>query len=235
MAWDRMAGDERVRHCTACDLDVYNFASMTSEEIRELVLRTEGRLCGRLYRRADGTLLTRDCPTKLQAVRRRLSRWSAAVIATLFGVSAFSTGCATSRQNGKIKLDVQRVETAQQPLFGGVVQDETGQPLPGVFVSLRNQAGQELLGFTDERGTFRIPDLTAGTYRVEVSLAGLEPVVMERLALKEREATHAKITLRAGRLSFETVGEIIVDVGSAAGEPMSTTFPQDFIDKMPLP
>src|SRR5215210_6176183 len=60
--WEAMSGDERRRHCTLCDLSVYNFAEMTGEEIRELLVRSEGRLCARLYRRADGTLLTRDCP-----------------------------------------------------------------------------------------------------------------------------------------------------------------------------
>ena len=51
-----------MRHCTLCDLNVYNFAELTREEIRAL-LTSEGRVCGRLYRRADGTLLTRDCPS----------------------------------------------------------------------------------------------------------------------------------------------------------------------------
>lgn len=68
MAWESMAGDERVRHCTLCSLNVYNFAEMTRDEIRALLLRTEGRVCGRLYRRADGTLLTSDCPTGLRAL-----------------------------------------------------------------------------------------------------------------------------------------------------------------------
>src|SRR5229473_6883076 len=58
-SWEGMAGDERVRHCTLCSLNVYNFAEMTCDEVRELLMRTEGRVCARLYRRADGTVLTR--------------------------------------------------------------------------------------------------------------------------------------------------------------------------------
>jgi len=52
-------------------LNVYNFAEMTRDEVRDLLARTEGRVCARLYRRADGTVLTRDCPTGLRALRRR--------------------------------------------------------------------------------------------------------------------------------------------------------------------
>jgi phosphopentomutase len=56
-SWESMAGDERVRHCTLCSLNVYNFAEMTRHEVRELLARTEGRVCARLYRRADGTVI----------------------------------------------------------------------------------------------------------------------------------------------------------------------------------
>ena len=41
-SWEGMAGDERVRHCTLCSLNVYNFAEMTRDEIRALLARTEG-------------------------------------------------------------------------------------------------------------------------------------------------------------------------------------------------
>jgi hypothetical protein len=71
-----MAGDERVRHCTLCSLNVYNFAEMTREEVRELLARTEGRVCARLYRRAGGTVLTRDCPLVEDHERGILSLYS---------------------------------------------------------------------------------------------------------------------------------------------------------------
>ena len=72
--WEGMAGDERVRHCTLCSLNVYNFEEMTRDEVRALLMRTEGRVCARLYRRADGSLLTSDCPWGVRALRQRMSR-----------------------------------------------------------------------------------------------------------------------------------------------------------------
>jgi len=90
-----MAGDERVRHCTLCDLNVYNFAEMTGDEVRELLVRTEGRVCARLYRRVDGTLLTRDCPSGLRALPRRVSGFASSVMAALLSVAALASGCAT--------------------------------------------------------------------------------------------------------------------------------------------
>jgi len=61
-SWDKMAGDERMRHCTDCRLDVYNFSNMTGNEIATLLHKNEGRVCGRFYRRSDGTIITGDCP-----------------------------------------------------------------------------------------------------------------------------------------------------------------------------
>src|SRR6185436_15359501 len=60
--WGHMAGDERVRFCLQCQKHVYNFSAMTSEEISALVAAKEGKICARFYQRADGTLITSDCP-----------------------------------------------------------------------------------------------------------------------------------------------------------------------------
>src|SRR5216684_8965088 len=94
-AWEGMAGDERVRHCTLCSLNVYNFAEMTRDEVRELLMGTEGRVCARLYRRADGTVLTRNCPTGLQALRKRATWIATAAVAALFNFSAMAFGGTT--------------------------------------------------------------------------------------------------------------------------------------------
>ncbi len=80
--WEDMKGDERVRFCDQCSLHVYNVAELTEAEAERLIRETEGRLCGRIYRRADGTILTRDCPTGVK-VRRKLARWVGRVAAVL--------------------------------------------------------------------------------------------------------------------------------------------------------
>jgi hypothetical protein len=72
--WAEMTGDERVRHCARCKLSVYNLSAMTRSEAEALVLGHEGRLCVGYYQRADGTILTRDCPVGLSLVRRKLAR-----------------------------------------------------------------------------------------------------------------------------------------------------------------
>jgi hypothetical protein len=81
VSWDGMAGNDRVRHCGQCRLHVYNLSEMTAEEAVAFVQGVEGRACVRFYRRADGTMITRDCPVGLRAVRMRAARAMARIAA----------------------------------------------------------------------------------------------------------------------------------------------------------
>jgi hypothetical protein len=83
--WAEMQGDDRVRFCTQCKLNVYNISAMNREEAEALVQSAEGRLCINFYRRQDGTILTRDCPVGLNLRRRALAK-SLAAASVVFGM-----------------------------------------------------------------------------------------------------------------------------------------------------
>jgi DNA-binding transcriptional regulator YdaS (Cro superfamily) len=88
--WEAMEGDEKVRFCRACQLPVYNLSAMEPEEAARRLSQDDPRLCVRFYRRADGTILTQDCPVGAEAVRqgrRRAGRGTAAAAAVL-GITA---------------------------------------------------------------------------------------------------------------------------------------------------
>ncbi|MBX7195109.1 MAG: hypothetical protein K1X94_23850 [Sandaracinaceae bacterium] len=64
--WNAMVGNERVRHCSRCEKDVFDLSAMTSHEVLSLLrahdtLPEGGLPCVRFYRRSDGTILTSDC------------------------------------------------------------------------------------------------------------------------------------------------------------------------------
>lgn len=59
--WESMVGDERVRHCSRCDQDVYNLSGLRADEVEAMLADRRVR-CVRLFRREDGTMLTADCP-----------------------------------------------------------------------------------------------------------------------------------------------------------------------------
>lgn len=70
--WDDMAGDDRVRFCSACEKNVYQLDQLSTDEVRALVVEKEGKLCWRFFVRKDGTVLTRDCPVGLRRARQRV-------------------------------------------------------------------------------------------------------------------------------------------------------------------
>lgn len=100
--WDEMYGDDRKRFCGDCKLNVYNLSGMTRDDAERLITNHEGRLCVRYYRRADGSVITADCPVGWAKVKQRTKLYATAiaslVIALFTGVlfvSLFSKGRST--------------------------------------------------------------------------------------------------------------------------------------------
>ena len=100
--WNEMYGDDRKRFCGDCKLNVYNLSGMTTGEAERLVTNAEGRLCVRYYQRADGSIITADCPVGWAKIKQRTRVYATAafslVMALLTGVffvSLFSRQTAT--------------------------------------------------------------------------------------------------------------------------------------------
>lgn len=164
--WEEMAGDERVRFCSLCQLNVYNFKEMTRREVERLLTRKEGRVCARLYQRADGTLITRDCPRGLREVRQRTMRAASALFAALLSLA----GCATWRPFGAASRQV----ITSKAMIRGVVLDQIGQsPLPGVTVMISSPSLQGVrTSASDVKGAFAFENVPVGAYTVRGSLDG---------------------------------------------------------------
>lgn len=83
--WNEMYGDERKRHCAMCKLNVYNLSDMTQMEAESFLINSEGRVCLRVFRRTDGTVITKDCPVGWAKIKRKVSRTATAVFALVAG------------------------------------------------------------------------------------------------------------------------------------------------------
>ncbi|HEY9790879.1 MAG TPA: hypothetical protein V6D22_10800 [Candidatus Obscuribacterales bacterium] len=95
--WNKMSGDQRVRFCGQCKLNVYNISEMTTEDAEKLIREKEGKLCVRMYRRNDGTLLNKDCPVgvfkrRFVAACGTVSAAVAVFAAWVFNLSRTTTG-----------------------------------------------------------------------------------------------------------------------------------------------
>ena len=66
-----MRGDDVRRFCRLCHQNVFDLSAMAREDAERFVAEAEGRVCVRFYRRADGTVVTKDCaPDRFRAARR---------------------------------------------------------------------------------------------------------------------------------------------------------------------
>lgn len=93
-SWDEMLGDDRVRFCTSCEKNVFNLSAMSRDDAERLLAeRLGGELCVRFYQRADGTVMTEDCPVGVSKKRRKKAVLAAAGAGAmaLAGTGLFST------------------------------------------------------------------------------------------------------------------------------------------------
>ena len=84
--WNEMYGDDRKRFCGDCKLNVYNLSGMTTEEAERLITNAEGRVCVRFYRRADGSVITEDCPVGWAKVKQRTKLYATAAASLLMAL-----------------------------------------------------------------------------------------------------------------------------------------------------
>ena len=87
--WRFMYGNQRVRFCGQCSQYVYNLSAMTREQAEDLILRQEGRLCVRFYRRKDGTIITNNCPVGLRALKEKYHSTKATLLKAVLTFLAY--------------------------------------------------------------------------------------------------------------------------------------------------
>lgn len=173
MNWEAMKGDDRKRFCDSCQLNVFNVAELTEREVRALVSKSkQERICVTLYRRADGTVITRDCPVGLRAIRRRAVGFASATFAailSLFSVS-YSQSDKDKYYKPKVATGIFRSETGvSEGILSGAVIDPAGFAIPNAIVTALNlETGQKYTAATNRKGSFRIVLLSSGNYDVKI-------------------------------------------------------------------
>lgn len=136
--WDKMQGDDKARFCQSCAKNVYNLSAMSHKEAEALVQEKEGKLCVRFYERADGTVLTDDCPVGIKRLRRAALRpvaWLAAGAAALaaWGMALFGVHPALASGSNEpvcvLKGNVAPIMGAA-PMMGDVSPPLMGEAMP---------------------------------------------------------------------------------------------------------
>ncbi len=161
--WNQMVGDDRVRHCQACNLNVYNFAAFTEQEIHTLLANREGRLCGRLFQRKDGTVLTQNCPVGVRAVVRRISRIAGALFSFL------APGFLTT----PVLAQTYTLTNMSDAAISVDIVDQTGAPIPHASATIRELKGKnERNAQADDHGRLLLRVPKSGKYVLTVTVRG---------------------------------------------------------------
>ncbi|HWW76751.1 MAG TPA: carboxypeptidase-like regulatory domain-containing protein [Pyrinomonadaceae bacterium] len=213
-SWEAMEGDGRVRFCRQCELHVYDLSALTSAEAGSLVARTEGRLCARLYRRADGTVLTSDCPRGLAAARRRVARAAGAALAAVLGLCGGAFGQGKGKGSDSCESGTVRVERVASPGRGSTLKGKVVDPAQGAVPRARvllvgKDSKQKYTATASDEGVFEFQSLPPGTYTVEISSPGFRPFELKQLAVGPDEVVQLDLALGLG--SYVEMGVVVVD------------------------
>ena len=233
--WETMNGDERSRHCQLCDLKVYNISEMTAAEVGNLVEKTEGRICGRLFLRADGTVISKDCPVGLRAFYKRTTRFAGAALATIFALFSFGFGQSNSKNEKACRTSgkILRVESRNLNLVEGTIIDPNCEVVPGAKVILINEdTKRESQVTSDKNGRYSILLNAPGRYKFKVEAAGFR-THFEDLKINSNESLQISASLDVGGLMgviVEIDEKITIDPKSS-----SNTFriTRDMMEKQP--
>jgi hypothetical protein len=222
MAWEDMAGDDRARFCNQCNLNVYNISAMTKPEAESFIANTEGRICVNFYRRADGTILTQDCPVGLRAVRKKVSRAAAATFSALLSLFGGSALYAQQQPKSEHKVDIKRTLRQGGPgIIEGTIFDVNRAVIAGAQIKLINErTKRESKTKTGEDGTFWITDVEPGSYTIQAEMRGFRKLTFSDINIADEEALNLDVTLEVGSLGGVAVvpSSISIDDTNPSGE-----------------
>lgn len=229
--WDEMTGDARTRYCQQCDKTVHNFSQMSRAEIEALLSTTQGRLCARIERRADGTILTQDqssLPVVMTRLRFRASKIAAAAMSAALSFSANAALAQASEAGDTAQIDAPQKqdkenqksqETGQQTGISGTVIDASGAVIPATRITLLNEAtGREMVTASSGEGRYQFSALEPGEYKLTFEQALFKKTIVTGIVLRAGQMLSQNVTLNVTLEVRATLGDLVF-----VEEPLKTT------------
>jgi hypothetical protein len=203
-----MSGDDRQRHCELCELNVFNVGGMTTGEVERLVLGNKGQLCVRLYRRADGTVITKDCPVGLRAYRKRVASFAGAAFAAVLGLFSVNYGQSDrkddpGRDKDLVTVSASTIKTVRtdrkglENILAGTVLDPSGAVVAGAEVILTPDDGcdEPMKTTPDVEGVFRFRNVPQGQYTLWIGAAAFKNLTVSDVEIQKEESVNLELKL----------------------------------------
>jgi len=194
--WSSMAGDDRVRHCDSCRMNVYNIAGMTADEAEGLIQNRDSRLCLRLYRRPDGTVITKDCPVGLRAYQKRVARMAGAAMTAILGLFSISYGQTEdvkATDASKVKIE-RTIDPKGVNSISGTVVDPNGAVVPGARITISNRRSNRTV-VSDDSGNYRFDAVPSGKWELTATFPAFKTRRIKDLQVGSSEQIQLNIEL----------------------------------------
>jgi hypothetical protein len=239
VGWEQMTGDDRVRFCEQCSLRVYNISAMTRTDAEALIANTEGRICARFYRRSDGTIITRDCPVGLRAIRRRVARVAGAAFAAIMSICSSVAWQKPSKDKSSCQQQVRMTRKVadsaiDEGVVAGVIFDPNGAVVAGAKITITNQKTKTSRETeSDAEGKFSFASLSPVSYDLTLTKNGFKKLELKSVTLAAKETVSLDLVL--------TLDATTVTMGVIADESLLSTPPGTMIlngitiRKLPIP
>jgi hypothetical protein len=211
-----MTGDERVRFCDLCHLNVYDISQFTRNEAASLIANTEGRICARLYRRTDGTIITGDCPVGLRALRQHTAKAAAAIFATLMSLCSTAFGqdpSAKEKSPNKQTITITKKawdSSSEDGVLSGTIADPGGALIPGAKITVTERQGKTSISTESNLdGQFRLSGLAPAVYDLVIESRGFSKLNVNDVVLGAKQAVDLELLLQVDPES-STMGLMIL-------------------------
>jgi hypothetical protein len=200
-----MSGDDKIRYCPECQLNVYNFAEMDEGEVNRLLMEREGKVCAKIYQRASGRVVTKHAPVA-------------------FRVLPFLPGSSDKLQPDAVDLLIgkpQQILPEARPLPPShpnetgitlLAYDSIGSAAVDTPFFIRGPKTDSRkiprIEHTDSTGRVRFTDLEAGSYLLGCGAAsvGMSPQTIE---VREGEVIAVEVELFSAKLGMV----VNIDIG----------------------
>jgi hypothetical protein len=96
MRWEDMQGDNRKRFCEQCRLTVHNISDMSDVEAAAIIGADGERTCVYMYKKADGTVVTDNCPRALRPIRNKIGAGALVALIAVTAASSLAAGPMTA-------------------------------------------------------------------------------------------------------------------------------------------
>jgi len=229
--WESMSGDERVRFCDQCNKQVYNISRMTRTQAEQLLANSVGKLCARIERHPNGTVITESERMQISLFSRISSPVASAVIATTLSLSA-NASTPISPQTDHFVFQSASKSSAQSEQASSArlritIFDVNRAVIVGAKVSVTNEStGATETAVSSAAGECTFSLLDAGSYKIRIEAMGFTSFKKEGFVLQAGSVIHFGPTLEVGA----TMGEVIF-----VGEIEPTPFPKALLELFKKP